>query len=463
MLRILNTLSGEKEEFRPQDPAQVRMYVCGITPYDDSHVGHGMSYVIFDVVRRYLEYKGYAVRHVQNFTDIDDKIIDRAKRLNISAEELAERYIQRYFEDMALLGVRPADVYPRATREVPEIIRMVEGLIAKGSAYASGGDVYYRVKSFPAYGKLSHRTLEGMMAGARIAVSEAKEDPLDFTLWKGAKPGEPAWDSPWGPGRPGWHIECSAMSTKYLGGRLDIHGGGADLIFPHHENEIAQSEAFTGVEPFARVWLHNGLLRMGEEKMSKSLGNLVTVRDAVNRFGADAFRAFVLTSHYRNPLTWSEENLAASGRAAERLTRAARGEVSGSGPALDPAPYRDRFVAAMDDDFNTPQALATLFDMARDLNRAAEEGKDVRQARDTLRELGGVLGFTFEQRAASDRHDVTPFIELLIETRAELRKQKQFALADRIRDRLAALGVTLEDTPRGTEWQVRTGEEVGKG
>ena len=458
MLRILNTLTGSKEEFTPRDPSQVRMYVCGITPYDESHIGHGMSYVVFDVIRRYLEYRGYGVRHVQNFTDIDDKIIDRAQRLNITAEELAEGFIQRYFDDMGLLGIQRAHEYPRATREIPAIIRMVEGLIEKGYAYASDGDVYYRVAKFEGYGKLSHRTLDGMMAGARVAVSESKEEPTDFALWKSAKPGEPAWDSPWGRGRPGWHIECSAMSLSYLGESLDIHGGGADLIFPHHENEIAQSEAFTDVAPFTRYWVHHGLLRLGEEKMSKSLGNLISIRDAVGLHGADAFRTFVLTSHYRNPLTWSEEGLAASARAVKRLTRAARGDVSGSGPALDPASYQERFITAMDDDFNTPQALATLFDLARDLNRAAEEGQDVSPARALLRELGVVLGLTFQDDSATDQQDVAPFIELLIQTREDLRKERQFAMADQIRDRLTALGVTLEDTPRGTEWRLQTSE-----
>lgn len=453
-LRILNTLSGQKEEFVPQDSSQVRMYVCGITPYADSHIGHGMSYVVFDVIRRYLEHRGYGVRHIQNFTDIDDKIIERAQTLGVTPEELAGGFIQSYFEDMDLLGVQRADEYPRATGEVHAIVEMVEGLIEKGYAYASDGDVYYRVGTFESYGKLSHRTLDGMMAGARIAVMESKESPLDFTLWKAAKPGEPAWDSPWGPGRPGWHIECSAMSLGYLGESIDIHGGGADLIFPHHENEIAQSEAFTGVAPFARYWVHNGLLQVSEEKMSKSLGNLITIREVATRYGPDAFRAFVLMSHYRSPLMWSQEGLAASGRAVERLIRAVHGDAMGTGTALDVDPYRERFTAAMDDDFNTPQALAVLFDLARDLNRVVEEGGDVASARVLLRELGGILGFTF-QRDSMGGQDIAPFVDLLVETRTALRNERQFAMADRIRDRLTALGVTLEDTPRGSEWQFR--------
>ncbi|MDA1096372.1 MAG: cysteine--tRNA ligase [Chloroflexi bacterium] len=466
-MRISNTLTGAKEEFVPQDPSLVRMYVCGITPYDESHIGHGMSYVVFDVIRRYLRFRGYAVRVVQNFTDIDDKIIDRAHALGVTADELAGRYIDRYFEDMDLLGVLRADVYPRATQEVPAILRMIEGLIEKGYAYAGSGDVYYRVRSLPDYGKLSHRTLDGMVAGARVAVMEGKEHPLDFTLWKGAKPGEPSWESPWGPGRPGWHIECSAMSLTYLGETLDIHGGGQDLVFPHHENEIAQSEAFTGKTPFAKYWLHNGLLRVGEDKMSKSVGNLITIRDVVARFGVDAFRLFVLTSHYRNPLTWSEETLASFGRAALRLSRAAtspEGVVTDpfrADTGLDPEPYRERFLVAMDDDFNTPQALAALFDLGRDINRSREGGGDVERARATLRELGGLLGLSFRREGSfADRHAVEPFIELLVETRSRLRAARQFTLADEVRDKLTKLGVVIEDTVAGTTWELRDPEAV---
>ena len=342
MLRLTSTLSGEKSEFAPHDPPNVLMYVCGITPYSDSHVGHGMSYVIFDVVRRYLAHSGYTVKAVQNFTDVDDKIIARSQESGITPEELAGSYMNFFREDMELLNVLPADEYPLATAEVPSMLRMIEGLIERGYAYASDGDVYFRVGAFETYGKLSHRTLDGMLAGARIAPNESKETALDFTLWKGAKPGEPAWDSPWGPGRPGWHIECSAMSLTYLGERIDIHGGGADLIFPHHENEIAQTEAFTGAAPFAQYWLHNGLLQMGEEKMSKSLGNLVSIRDVVERHGADAFRLFVLTSHYRMPLTWTDDSVAASARAADRLARAAWA-VGGEGDVPDVSAFKERF------------------------------------------------------------------------------------------------------------------------
>ncbi len=452
MLRLTSTLTGEKTEFTPHNPPDVLMYVCGVTPYSDSHVGHGMSYVIFDVVRRYLAHRGYNVRVVQNFTDVDDKIIARSQETGETASGLAGRYMDLFKEDMELLNVLPADEYPLATAEVPSMLEMISGLIDKGFAYAADGDVYFRVNKFDSYGKLSHRTLDGMMAGARIAPNELKESPLDFTLWKGAKESEPAWDSPWGPGRPGWHIECSAMSLSYLGEKIDIHGGGADLIFPHHENEIAQTEAFTGTEPFAQYWLHNGLLQMGEEKMSKSLGNLVSIRDVVEQHGADAFRLFVLTSHYRMPLTWTDESVAASARAAERLSRAAWA-VGGEGDAPDTSAFRERFYEAMDDDLNTPQALAALFDMAREINRAAGEGADVSEACALLRELGAVLGLGLEQAGSDGTGDVAPFVELLIETRAGLRKEKQFALADNLRDRLAELGIVLEDTPHGTEWR----------
>ena len=454
MLRLSSTLTGEKSDFTPHDPPNVRMYVCGITPYSDSHVGHGMSYVIFDVVRRYLAHRGYDVRVVQNFTDVDDKIIARSQETGETAEELAGRFMDLFRKDMDSLNVLPADEYPLATVEVPSMLEMISGLIDRGFAYAADGDVYFRVNRFDSYGKLSHRTLDGMMAGARIAPNESKESPLDFTLWKGAKEGEPAWDSPWGPGRPGWHIECSAMSLSYLGEKIDIHGGGADLIFPHHENEIAQTEAFTGAEPFSQYWLHNGLLQLGDEKMSKSLGNLVSIRDVVDRHGADAFRLFVLTSHYRSPLTWSEEGVAASARAAERLGRAAAAN-GGEGAALDVSGFKTRFYEAMDDDLNTPQALAALFDMAREINRAANDGGNIEEARTLLRELGAVLGLRLDASASSGgAGDAAPYIELLIETRSALRSEKQFALADRLRDRLSELGVVLEDTPQGTEWRI---------
>jgi len=474
-MKVYNTLSSRKEEFTPQDDP-VKMYVCGVTPYSECHIGHAMSYIIFDVIRRYLESRGYRVKHVQNFTDIDDKIIARANQLGTSPRELAEGFISQYFADMDALNVTRADIYPRATEEIPKIIEVIEGLIEKGHAYEAGGDVYFRLGSFTEYGKLSHRGLDEMMAGASCEEKSEKEHAMDFALWKAAKPGEPSWPSPWGQGRPGWHIECSAMSLKYLGQTLDIHGGGQDLIFPHHENEIAQSEAFTGTSPFARYWLHNGLMQLGEEKMSKSLGNLITVKDALARYSADALRLFVLSSHYRSPLTYTEEGLEAAERGSERLRLAAhRKSPDPSATAIEVAPYRQRFMEAMDDDFNTAQAIAVVFDLARDINRAGDEGYSFREAREALLELVGVLGLTLREwephidvqgiisvlteHGISVDKDVSQreasYIELLIEKRAEYRERKEWALADRIRAELAGLGISLEDTPHGTVWRYR--------
>ena len=457
MLKILNSLTGEKEEFVPINKNEVLMYVCGITPYSDSHVGHGMSYVIFDVMKRYLTHKGYQVRHIQNFTDVDDKIIQRANENQTNSSDLSKNFIDAYFEDMALLGVKDANEYPLATEEISGIIEMIEGLIEKGFAYESQGDVYFRVDSFADYGKLSNRSLDGMIAGSRIAVSEAKENPLDFTLWKSSKPEEPSWPSPWGAGRPGWHIECSAMSLSYLGKSLDIHGGGADLLFPHHENEIAQSEAFTGEKPFSKYWIHHGLLQLGSEKMSKSIGNLVTIKDAVSTYGRDAFRIFVLGSHYRNPLTWSEEALLAARTAAARLERAVNGGSNSENPAnsFDDGTYRDRFTEAMDDDFNTPQALAVLFDLSRDLNRADQNGKDVRKARELVRYLADILGLELSSDKTLDA-EIEPFIELLLDSRNRLRAQNNYELADFIRDSLENLGVSIEDSKTGTKWNFQS-------
>ncbi|HWO73165.1 MAG TPA: cysteine--tRNA ligase [Dehalococcoidia bacterium] len=456
-MRLHNTLTGRVEEFTPQDDMRVLMYVCGITPYSESHLGHAMSYIVFDTLRRYLEYRGYQVRHVQNYTDIDDRLIIRSEREGVPMSEIAERYIAEYAREMQELNVLPAHVYPRATEEIPTIIEMIEGLIEKGYAYVGpprdgSKDVYFRVEKKEDYGKLSKRSLESMLAGARVEPLEGKENPMDFTLWKAAKPGEPSWDSPWGPGRPGWHIECSAMSFRHLGPQIDIHGGGHDLIFPHHENEIAQTEAFTGKVPFSRYWLHNGWLQLGEEKMSKSLGNIITIRSALDRYGADAIRLFVLGSSYRKPLSYSEEALEAAKNAAERLRNAASAEDAGSGEPLDASAYRDRFVQAMDDDLNTAQAISILFELARDINRARDAGRSVREAQAVLRELAGVLGLRLE--APSDgAMAAAPFIDLLVSLRKELREAKQYALADRIRSGLGELGIVLEDTPSGTVWK----------
>lgn len=456
-MKIFNTLSGQKEEFRPSGDV-VKMYVCGITPYDECHLGHAMSYIIFDVLRRYLEFKGYRVKHVQNFTDIDDKIISRAKAFGLSPRELADRYISQYFSLMDALNIKRAHFYPKVTEEIPEIINMIQGLIEKGYAYKANGDVYFRVRSFPRYGKLSNRSLEWMMAGARVEAGENKEYPLDFALWKKAKPEEPFWESPWGPGRPGWHIECSAMSLKYLGQTLDIHGGGQDLIFPHHENEIAQSESFTGTT-FVRYFVHNGLLRLGEEKMSKSLGNIITLREALARFSPDAIRLFVLSSHYRSPLTYSEEALMSAEEGVERLRLASYGVTGvGRGRGIEAEVFYKRFIEAMDDDLNTPQAIAVLFDLAREINRAKERGLDVEEGKGLLRELASVLGFTLKEERPT--LPIEPFIELLVSIRQQLRERKEYPLSDAIRSRLRELGVVLEDTPKGTIWRYKKTKDL---
>ena len=475
-MKVFNTLSGQKEDFLPQGD-EVKMYVCGVTPYSDAHIGHAMSYIIFDVIRRYLQFRGYKVKYVQNITDIDDKIIDRANALGISTHELAQKFTDSYFEDMSALNIEPADIYPRATEEIPEMIELIQGLIDKGYAYPAQGSVYFRVRKDPDYGKLSRRSLEQMRTGS-CELGEEKEDPLDFVLWKASKPGEPSWESPWGPGRPGWHIECSTMSLKYLGNTLDIHGGGQDLIFPHHENEIAQSESFTGVKPFVKHWLHNGMVQLGEEKMSKSLGNLITIKEALQKYGADAVRVFVLGSHYRSPLTYSEEILEAAERGADRLRQTANNAVSGrkTDKKIDAGQYRQRFITAMDDDFNTARAIAALFDLAREINRADSEGIQAGEARDALKELGGVLGLTFQppekQAGPLDaeliaqvyqvlnlatppdaKQDAEKLIENLIQARKEMREARQWQQADIIRAKLDEAGIVLEDTPKGTEWK----------
>ena len=431
------------------------MYVCGITPQSEAHIGHAMSYINFDVIRRYLEYRGYKVRHVQNITDIEDKIINKAAVLGITPDELVSKNIASFMADMDALSILRPHEYPRATEEIPQIIDMVQGLVEKDLAYPACGSVYFRVTSLPDYGKLAHRTLDQMVAGARIEPGEEKEHPMDFVLWKAAKPGEPSWESPWGPGRPGWHIECSAMSLRYLGKQIDIHGGGQDLIFPHHENEIAQSESFTNLKPFVKYWLHNGLLRLGEEKMSKSLGNIVSIKEILAKYSADALRLFMLSSHYRSPLTFSEEALDSAEKGAERLRQALQAGAGGAGTRdADLSGFRERFSGAMDDDFNAPQAVAVLFDLVRELNRLRDEGCDTGGHCSLLKELGGVLGLTFQGRAA-DVGGAEPFIQLLLDTRRELRAAKQYALADGIRRRLEELGIVLEDGPGGTTWKTK--------
>ena len=459
-IRLYDTMSRKTSPLETVEPGVVRMYVCGVTVYDSAHIGHGLSAIIFDVIRRYLEYRGYRVLHVRNFTDIDDKIINRAHAEGVDPRDLTKRMIAEWHADTALLNVLPATVAPRATHEIDGMIALINELIAKGAAYPVEGDVYYRVRSFPRYGALSHRNLEDLMSGARIDVDERKDDPLDFALWKAAKPGEPAWESPFSAGRPGWHIECSAMASHYLGDRIDIHGGGTDLIFPHHENEIAQSEAGTGVTPFARYWVHNGLLQLRGDKMSKSLGNFIRIRDLAERGRAMAFRLLVLQSHYRVPLTYTDEGLEAAANGLDRLHAALvpLGDDTElpDGDHLAGAAFetRRRFHEAMSDDFNTPEAVAALFDLARQINRARAGRPDASftEAQETLRELSGVLGLELAE-SASPATAAEPFIALLVSVRDELRAAKQWVLADRIRDQLGALGITVEDGPNGGIWR----------
>lgn len=465
-IHIYNSLSRRTEPLETLEPGVVRMYVCGVTVYDDAHVGHAMSAIVFDVIRRYLEWRGYRVLHIVNFTDIDDKIIARANAIGHDPAELAEDYIQDFLAQTAALHILPATFYPRATQTMPEILQFITDLIDKGYAYpAHNGDVYFRVGMVHDYGKLSGRSLDDILTQSEPELG--KESPADFALWKAAKPDEPFWESPWGHGRPGWHIECSAMNLKHLGEQIDIHGGGTDLIFPHHENEIAQSEAMTG-KPFARYWIHNGMLQMIDtntgqiQKMSKSLGNLVTMQALIDDGLAETFRMMVLGSHYRKPLMYSHEIVADNQRKLERL-RSALEPPTGTQIASDTVVMlqtaqetaRTRFVEAMDDDFNTAGSLAALFDLVRAINTARDtglSGQAFTDAQTTLRELAGVLGLTLVPPPAT-AHEAAPFIDLLLEVRTALRTAKQFQLSDTIRDRLADLGVTIEDTPQGTRWR----------
>ncbi len=463
MLRIYNTLTRKTEDFETLEPNLVRMYVCGVTVYNDAHVGHAMSALVFDIIRRYLEFRGYTVRHVMNFTDVDDKIINRAKQLGEDPFKLAQRYIDDYAQNLADLNVLPATSNPRATQTMKEIISMISGLGEEGYAYAPGnGDVYFRVTKDKDYGKLSGRRLEDMQAGARIEVEEAKEHPMDFALWKAAKPGEPAWDSPWGKGRPGWHIECSAMNLAELGEQIDIHGGGNDLIFPHHENEIAQTESLTG-KPFARYWVHNGMLQLGGEKMSKSLGNIISIKEFLAKYEADVMRMLVLNGSYRSPLIFNDETLGAAERNVERLksglrpaAASANGLPAEAASTLEktPAAVRDNFIASMDNDFNTAGAVAALFELVKAINTARDNSATPAQlapAQASLRELTGVLGLQLKEKQGSG--DADRFIDLLVQVRSEVRKQKLWALSDLIRDRLKELGVTLEDSKEGSTWR----------
>ena len=451
-MRLYNTLSRSVEELVVEDNT-VNMYVCGITPYAPSHLGHAMCAIVFDVIRRYLEYKGYKVNFIQNFTDIDDKMIIAANDEGIKVSELAERNIQAYLSELNRLNVLEASEYPRATEEIAPIIQVITDLIEKGYAYEISGDVYFRVRKDEDYGKLSRRNIDELLAGARLEIEETKENPADFALWKSQKPGEPAWDSPWGQGRPGWHIECTAMSLTYLNNKIDIHGGGQDLVFPHHENEIAQSESYTGVEPFARYWMHNGTLGYGEEKMSKSLGNVFSIGEALQLFSSDALRMFFLSSHYRTPLVFSNDSVEGQQRAIERL-KSALSSTSGEGEVLKTDSYREKFEGAMDEDFNTPIAFSVIFDLARDINRESSNGVNVASAQDLLLELAKVLGITLETHNSKSEGDIAPYLDLLLEVREGLRKDKQFELSDQIRDRLVELGVSIEDTSTGARWKL---------
>lgn len=467
-IRIYNDLTRRKEDFVPLEPGKVRFYNCGPTVYDYFHIGNARNFVVFDTVRRYLEYRGYEVTFVQNFTDIDDRMIKRARERGISVAELAEEMIQAYFADAGALGVRRADVHPRATELIEDQIAMIQQLIDKGHAYVvDGGDVYFRVTSKSDYGKLSHKNLEELVAGAseRVDPDDRKEHPFDFALWKGQKPGEPAWPAPWGAGRPGWHIECSAMARKYLGDTIDIHAGGEDLTFPHHENEIAQSESVTG-KPFARYWMHNAHLMIDGAKMSKSLGNFFTVRDILKRYDGEVIRMFLLSAHYRTQLSFSDQLVEETKRALERLYNtvtnlehlartAPRATLTPEEEALlgELSQARDRFIEAMDDDFNTAEGLAVIFELSRELNSKVRPGASAALAEGglaLLRELAGVLGL-LQRQAAPDELDAE--IEALIAARQEARKARNFAEADRIRDQLKAMGIILEDTPQGVRWR----------
>jgi len=458
MLTIFNSLTRQKEAFTPIEPGKVRMYVCGMTVYDYCHVGHARVLVVFDMVARYLRARGYAVTYIRNVTDIDDKIIKRANENGEPIDALTERFIRFMHEDADALGVQRPDQEPRATRHIGEIIAMTATLVERGFAYAApNGDVYYRVRKFPQYGQLSGKSLDDLQVGARVEADESKDDPLDFVLWKAAKPGEPYWDSPWGRGRPGWHIECSAMSTCCLGNHFDIHGGGLDLQFPHHENEIAQSEGATG-EKFVNLWMHNGFVRINEEKMSKSLGNFFTIREVLKLYDPEVVRYFILASHYRSPLNYSDDSLEQAKSALTRLYTALKDLPAATPPETDE--NARRFAEAMDDDFNSPVAVSVLFDVAHQINRL--RSSDPAQAAvqgALLRQLGGILGLLQRPpedylRAGAPAHGLTDeAIEALIQQRLAARAAKNWTESDRIRDELKAQGVILEDGKGGTTWR----------
>ena len=477
-LTVYNTLSRKKEAFKPVTPGQVKMYVCGITPYNHSHMGNARPFVTWDVIKRYLKHLGYAVTHIQNFTDVDDKIINAANGEEVSWDTIANRYIASYFEVMDKLHIQRADKYPRVSEHMDDIIAMISKLIENGHAYELDGDVYYRVQSFEHYGELSHRSLDDMMAGARIEVDDRKENPMDFALWKAAKPSEPSWDSPWGKGRPGWHIECSAMSLKYLGEPFDFHGGGSDLIFPHHENEIAQTEACCNHSPMVNYWVHNGFITIDSEKMSKSLNNFFLVKDVLEHYSPDALRYFLISNHYRSPLDFSDERLTEMTRSLERLGTAIDNTLwlleqpSGGKSELSAVLLADAqrtmedFETAMCDDFNTALASAAMFELAKKVNIYTSEVStngvpadsavlsEVKRIFKTMTDILGVLEDRWNGTAGkADDKDYAALMDVILELRQECRAQKQYALADAIRDKLSDLGITIEDSPQGARWK----------
>ncbi len=459
-LALYDTQQRRKVLFAPRS-TPATMYLCGMTPKAPPHIGHARLFVVADVFRRYLAWRDVPLTYVQNFTDVDDKIIERARERDEEPLAYARRMTAAYFEVMEALNVQPADHYPRVTEHMEAIIRVISGLLDRGAAYVVGGDVYFAVDAFPAYGRFSGRVEEGVEAGRRIEVDAQKRNPRDFALWKAAAPGEPAWDSPWGPGRPGWHIECTSMVFELLGPQIDLHAGGADLIFPHHENEIAQSEAYSGQAPFAHHWLHIGLLMAGSEKMAHSLNNYTTVASLLEQYPAEALRLYLLSVHYRSPMTFAPEHIAAQSRGLDRLVHAIQREAAGDAKEMNAvaAQSRRRFMRAMDDDLNTAAALGVLYDLAREINRAADEAPTAAlgQAPATLKELAGVLGVDLAAvaaRLASRQVGVAePFLSLLLDVRRSLRAERLYALADLIRDRLAADGITLEDRADGTAWR----------
>jgi cysteinyl-tRNA synthetase len=461
-IQIYNTLTRKKEEFVPIEPGKVKMYVCGPTVYNYIHIGNARPAIVFDTVRRYFEFRGYDVQFVSNFTDVDDKLIKAAKELGEDVPKMAERFINAYFEDISALGCKKADVHPRVTENMDIIIEFISALIEKGYAYESCGDVYFRTRKFDGYGKLSHQSIDELRAGARIEVGEKKQDPLDFALWKAAKEGEISWDSPWGKGRPGWHIECSAMVKKYLGDTIDIHAGGQDLTFPHHENEIAQSEAYTG-KTFARYWMHNGYINIDNEKMSKSLGNFVLVHDIIKKHDPQVLRFFMLSVHYRNPINYSEELLENTKAGLERIKTSYQNLKHRKNASTDLTEnnqewlnkiksLREQFIREMDDDFNTANGISVLFDLSKEANYYLMEKNTSQEVIDAFmkefEDLFSVLGITLEKEELLDEE-----IEALIEQRIQARKNRDFKLADQIRDQLKDMNIILEDTPQGTRWK----------